>query len=198
MTLASSVAKRALEGDRLRTVLSTSHLSAARGAHDIAQDVTGGSATFNPKDPEVRRLLDEGAERITGIIDETRARLQSYIEFATTEGLTVGELAKLIREDRRGAFAPWRARMIARTESATIINGASVNGYRLSGRVENVEVLDGADCDWPEGHGGGTANGTVVTLAEAQNHLIAHPGCVRAFAPILRAESRGGGSDDEE
>lgn len=189
MALAETVAER-LAGERLRTVLSAAHLVGARNAHDIAQDAVGGSATFDVKDPDVRRLFNEGADRITGILENTRNLVRAYVQYGVSEGLAIQEIANLIRDDSSGAFKPWRAKLIARTESATIINGASVNGYRRSGLVEEVEVLDGTDCDWPEGHGKGTANGTIVSLSEAQKHLIAHPGCVRAFAPILRAEDR--------
>lgn len=189
MPTPADVAER-IKAGRLRTVLSAAAILGARRGHEIAQDAVGGSSTFDPDDPGVRRLLDDSAARITGIVEETRRRVAATIAAGVEQGLTIQEIAKALREDQNGAFKPWRAKLIARTESATIINGASVNGYRRSGLVEEVEVLDGKDCDWPEGHGGGTANGTIVSLSEAQKHLLAHPGCVRAFAPIIRAEDR--------
>lgn len=135
---------------------------------------------------QVRGLLAGLADRITGIEEETRARVAGYAQRALDNDLTPGELAKLIRDDPSGAFSPSRARLIARTETATAINKTSLAGYAASGRVEHVEILDGEGCSWPEGHGEEPyADGMVVTIEEADAAPIAHPGCVRAVRPVV-------------
>ena len=184
MSIAAEVTAR-MQGRSLRTVLSTTHLLALRRSHELAQDAVGGRATFDPDDPEVRRMLDEAGERITGIVEETRRRVRAYIEEGISEEMSFQEIAALIRADKKGGFKPWRAKTIARTETGMILNGGSLNGYERSGMVDEVEVLDGDDCDWPDGHGHGGANGRIVSIAEAKRHLLAHPNCFPSGTVVL-------------
>jgi hypothetical protein len=71
-----------------------------------------------------------------------------------------------------------RAGTIARTETATAVNLATLAGY-ANQEIARVEVFDGvidAAC--------AAANGAVWDLSRAVREPISHPNCVRAFAPI--------------
>lgn len=181
-----------LQGDHLRSVLLKAALRGLEAGHAIAMGATGASRQFNPDDPAMKRILDDVGDRITGIVDTTREKVRGYVELVVDREGSVNDIVTLLRADPSGAFSPARARMIARTESTNVLNRGSVAGYRASGRVSRVEVLDGPGCSWPEGHGDGDeANGMVVTLEEAEQYPSAHPHCVRAFSPIIDAETTG-------
>jgi hypothetical protein len=85
-----------------------------------------------------------------------------------------------------------------RTRAAMAQNGGSLNVGREHG-IEFVQVSDGADCGW-EAHGStDLANGSVRTLAEAQEYPISHPRCARSFAMLpvaTRAEAEAVASGD--
>jgi len=127
-------------------------------------------------------------ERITMIEDTTRDRIRRYVKRANEEGYSVNKLAKMIREDSSGAFGRSRARTIARTESGTVYNGGTLEGYAASG-IGKVKVLDNEgpnsckEC--------ARANGQVWDIDKARRNLLEHPRCVRAFRAIV--SSRYGG-----
>lgn len=161
-------------------------------SHAFAIRVAGGPPLpFDPTTPAGKAIYREVADRIEGIEEETQARVRRYVARARLEGLSPEGLANLIRADPSGAFSRARARMISRTESGMAYNRGSLLGFRDSGRVTRVRVFDGDGCSWPDGHGGGPdADGMIVDLDEAEAHPLAHPNCVRGFAPVV--ESAGG------
>lgn len=139
----------------------------------------------DPDDP-LRRIIDEQSGlRIVGIEAETRRRVAGYVDQATQEGMSPGGLASLIQDDRSGAFGKARAIVIARTETGTAYNLASLEGYRASGRVEYVQIFDGDECGWTEHDDPDLADGSIRTLDEAEEHPLSHPNCVRAWAPVV-------------
>jgi hypothetical protein len=144
----------------------------------------------DPGDP-LRRLIDEQAgKRIVAIEEATRRRVAGYVDQATHEGMSPGGLAKLIEDDASGAFGKARAIVIARTETGTAYNLASLEGYRASERVEHVQIFDGDDCGWTEHDDPDLADGSVRTLDEAEDNPLSHPNCVRAWAPVVGSERR--------
>lgn len=172
--------------DRALTALWTKGLA---DAHAFALRIAGGPLLpFDPTTPEGRAIYREVADRIEGIEEETQARVRRYVARARLDGLSPEGLANLIRADPSGAFSRARARMISRTESGMAYNKGSVLGYRQSGRVKKVRVFDGDGCSWPDGHGGGPdADGMIVDLDEAEQYPLAHPNCVRGFAPVVES-----------
>lgn len=162
----------------------------AFGVASAAAEV-GADVEFDPENPRMAAMLAGIGDRITGIDNTTRARVQGYIERAVREEMTPAALARLIASDPSGAFSAARAMTIARTETATALARGSVHGWRKSGRVTEVTIYDGADCTWPTGHGGAPlANGRVVTLDEYEANPVAHPNCVRAASAVVRLAPR--------
>lgn len=137
------------------------------------------------EDEDLQALFAEAGERIRGIQEETRARVQRYVEMANDQQLTPAGLAKLIREDPSGAFSRSRAMMIARTETATVYNRGAVVGYKKSGRVKRVRVQDNEGPNSCEACK--RANGQVWSLARAEANPTEHPNCVRSFTPVVEA-----------
>lgn len=138
-------------------------------------------------DSPLRRVIDaQTAARIKAIEAETTRRVAGYVSQATQEGMSVQQLANLIEADKSGAFGKARATVIARTEINTAYNLSSVEGYRASGRVDEVRVFDGDDCGWTSHDDPDKADGTIRTLDDAEEYPLSHPNCVRSFAPRSR------------
>lgn len=133
-------------------------------------------------------ILRETRVRV-GLVDldqKTRRALFRVIAEAREEEGLVGEaLARRIRD--RVSAGPWRsrevrARVIARTETAHAANTATILIAKSTDDTEHVMVLDDrvgfgdADCQ--------AANGTIITIAEAEAIGLAHPNCTRNFTPV--------------
>jgi hypothetical protein len=93
--------------------------------------------------------------------------------------------AKAVKAGDRAA-RQYRAETIARTETKTAQNYSSIEAYRASEVVEALIVYDGDDCGWTGHDDPELANGKVVTFDEAAQNPLAHPRCVRSFAPKVR------------
>lgn len=76
-------------------------------------------------------ILDSG----TKITKTTMEEILSLLLLAEAENQTVEKLAQIIR-DKFEIFTPWRARMIARTESAKAENWAELEGYKQDEYIE--------------------------------------------------------------
>lgn len=161
-------------------------------AVDLGPSAAGGVASalgrgweFDRTDPDVRRLLEVLAEKVADVNDTTRAKVVAVVEEGARRGYPIARIANgYDREGYPGIVGVFdeagevRAETIARTESANLYNGLTLTGYEDLG-IPDVEVMDGigdAACR--------RANGSVWPLAKAQANLIAHPNCVRSFAPV--------------
>lgn len=170
----------------VRDVLETAWHDAVVLGVDLSADAVGVDIATDPSAPWWHVMEQAADKRIKGIEAETMARVKSYVETGLHEGWSPSKLAGHIRDDPSHAFDQTRALVIARTETAYAYNLGSLAGYRESGRVERVEVMDGEECTWPEGHGDEPyADGMVVTVDEAEDAPLAHPNCVRAFSPVV-------------
>lgn len=172
---------KAVDIGGLSKVLTGLWLASMARAYTKVSDQVGVDVKPDAGSKTGRRLTRLAAEQIKGIEETTRARVAAYVERATSEGMSIGQLAKLLREDPSGAFGSARATTIARTETAMAYAHSSVAGWRDSGRVEKVIIFDGADTDGPCME----ANGSIWTLEEYENNPIEHPNCVRSAAPAL-------------
>lgn len=130
------------------------------------------------------RLLRKVGVDIKGIADTTRERVIVAVRDGIARGLGARDLGILIRET--AGFDELRAETIARTETARTLNAAAVESYREY-EVTHVLVDDG-DEDEPCA----AAHGQTWTLEEAEADPIAHPNCVRSFAPVVGAPAKAG------
>jgi hypothetical protein len=152
-------------------------------------DQLGIDIAWDLSNPNVRRVMNDLALRVTGISETTRSDVQQVVTESLDEGVTMQELSDrlsgLFEETYKG-----RATTVARTESQVAYNRANVLGYAESGQIAYVEMLDNPDHGDYEGDGDGLTcaerNGMVVPLEEAQTHIEGtHPNCVLAIAPVL-------------
>lgn len=113
------------------------------------------------------------------ITTKTRDMLRGTIGKALEEGLSMEDLRDTISDDY--AFSDTRAMAIARTETGTAYNRGAITGYKESGVVEEVDVVDGDDDEECA-----AANGQRWTLEQAEQNPLAHPNCRRTFIPVVK------------
>lgn len=152
-------------------------IQGARGAKRA-----GGS--FDIDDPFVKKqLTGYVGERIVSLDDTSKANVSEMIRSMIEGGVGVADLGDRIAEkvrERFEGFADWRADRIARSETAIAYNTGNLLGYHQND-VEEVEVIDGDDDEECR-----AAHGQVWPLEKALAEPIAHPGCVRDFAPVVK------------
>lgn len=158
--------------------LSRSHRDAMRGVGVQGQ-------RLDRERPAARDVYADLGDRIKGISQTTKERVQEYVRRNAEAGGNLDTLAKMIRDDPSGAFGRHRAMMIARTESATAWSRGSMLGWKDSGRVSKVRVFDGDGCGWSSHDDSDKADGSIRDLDDVMGHETAHPNCVRSFAPVV-------------
>lgn len=140
--------------------------------------LAGVPVAFDLENEFVQDVIDRLAKQIRGVADTTKDEVRALVAKQASEGWSVEQLQKAIRE--RGEIASrMRALLISRTETGTAYNLGSVAAYRAGG-VTHVDVLDGDD-DEPCA----SANGSRWTLEQAENNPLGHPNCTRAFSPVV-------------
>lgn len=149
-------------------------------------ELTGAQLRWDLSVPVVQEVRARLAAKVTRVNDTTRQAIGGQVDVGLARGYSVTQIANGVAADAYpgivGIFdqaSRYRAEMIARSETAMVYNDTASAGYRDAG-ITQVEVIDGTgdpDCE--------EANGQVWTLDEAEASPIAHPNCVRAFAPIL-------------
>jgi hypothetical protein len=133
-------------------------------------------ADTNWLDLVVSNVRDHVGERIGGINDTTRDRVQELIEQGVHDGLGPGELGDLIEDD--GIFDAARSDLIARTETARVYNEAALGSYSEFG-VTEVEAIDGdQDDECAE------RDGMTFSLDEAEG-IEDHPNGTLDWIPIV-------------
>jgi hypothetical protein len=90
----------------------------------------------------LQRLLSHLGKRIKGINETTREKVAAAIR----EGIEAGDGAAQLgdRVEAAAAFDEYRAELIARTESARVLNESQIESYREFG-VSKVRAIDGDD-----------------------------------------------------
>jgi len=159
--------------------------SLSRGRAEALRGVGAPAAEMKPTDPRLAGIDREIADRIKSVSETTKDRVREYVRRNAEAGGGLDELAKMIREDPSGAFGRARARTIARTETGVAYTRGSRMGWKDSGRVSKVRVFDGDGCGWSSHADSDKANGSIRDLDEIDGHELAHPNCVRSFAPVI-------------
>lgn len=135
-------------------------------------------------------LLTYGGERIKDINDRTLEALTLQLAEGTRRGYSITQLVDGVPEEGYGgikgvtldngvaAFDPYRAEMIARTETMLSYNRATVSGYKEFG----VRYLVAYDGDQDEQCA--ARNGNEFTVAEAQE-IADHPNGTLVWSPVV-------------
>lgn len=153
-------------------------------------NVIGASIDWTLTNPFIAEVRDQLAQEIKKINETTREDVAKVIDEGVRRGYSIPQIANgFPAENYKGISGVFdaadaaRSETIARTETAKLFNNAALASYEAAG-VTHVEVLDGNyDPICAE------ANGQKWTLAEANAKPIAHPNCVRSFAPIIDVKS---------
>lgn len=123
-------------------------------------------------------LIGSGTDPTYALDETTRQMIRdTLIEQFERGPQSVPDLSSVIQDDY--AFSESRATTIARTETGNAYNKGTVSRYRDAG-IPKVYVFDGDhDGECRE------ADGQIWDLDYAEEHLLQHPRCVRAFGPYI-------------
>lgn len=178
------------EDDELGDVLQPLYQDAMGKGYATANRV-GVDVTFDLEQPGLKALAGKLAKRVTEVNQSTKAALDDQINEGMRRGYSVVQIADGVPDENypgvTGVFDDakgYRAEMIARTETAAAYSSASIQAYKDSDAVDEVEVMDGTEDSECE-----EANGETWTLDEADAEPTAHPNCSRAFLPIVKSKS---------
>lgn len=158
--------------------------SLAKAAPEASADI---EVEFILDDAAQQRVLQNAGIR-AGLIDldaQTRDALFDALAEGRAEGLAGDALARRIRE--RIEAGPWRdvatrARVIARTEGAHAANTSTLEAARAMPNTEHVQIFDDRLGDGDEQCS--TANGSIVTIQEAEAMGLCHPNGTRSYVPV--------------
>lgn len=129
-------------------------------------------------------LMDRSAALVKGILQTTLDDLRMQL----MDGFAAGEGMEMLADRVRGVIADCttrRALLIARTETIAASAQGTIEGYRESGVVRNVEffaALDERTCDECVGKHGETKG---LYAGEAQGVIPVHPQCRCVWLPVI-------------
>jgi hypothetical protein len=134
------------------------------------------------------REAGDGAEalarRIRGYVEGRKMYPGVYQDaFDAAKKRGWGDAAAEKAGDR--AARQYRSETISRTETKIAQNKSSILSYRNNQVVKGLLVFDGDDCGWTTHDDPDKADGKQVTFDEADAYPLAHPRCLRNFAPIV-------------
>lgn len=116
---------------------------------------------FDMDNPKISEVIKDKLIEIVQIEDTTKEKIRNLIEASLNDGKTVDEIAKALRADYN--FGPDRARMIARTETASTVNMARTVVLQEEG-IESHEWLSAQDERVREDHV--DEDGSIVPVGE--------------------------------
>lgn len=166
-----------------RELLRVMAIRVGEATYELVSDQLGIAVSFDLEAPEVVRYLAQSGTRVQGITDTTRAAMRQALQDGQAAGEGVTQIAKRLRGSVEETYKG-RSLTIAATEVGEAQNRAAILGYRQSGLVTTVRVLDGVDDD----DACRAANGQEWSLDYAEGHALQHPNCQRAWSPIVREE----------
>jgi HK97 family phage portal protein len=139
------------EDAKVREVTAPLYRQIVKAAGQAAARTVSDAVEFNVSDPRVAELIGQKIGLIARINNSTREQLNNLLTQSALSNATVEETARMIGE-WFDTFTPARSRMIARTEVIGANNGATIEGFRQSGAVEEKEWLSSRDADVRESH----------------------------------------------
>lgn len=175
----------------LSPLIKTETIRVLDDAHGAVQTTLG--ATFDlPPDVSKKAIADVGW-RVKDITNETRAVLRNTVKQGIADGVHPSVTAQRLVDQIEGwgggkdgkSWAHSRAYVIARTETAMVFNKSTIDSYKASGLVDQVETLDAPTCGWRGHNDPERAQGKIVSLDVARANPVSHPNCIRAYAPVV-------------
>lgn len=164
-------------------------------------DALGLTVSWNLDDPRGQAILAAGATQagLVNVDQQTRDAIYKALSEGRAAGDSIPQLIRRIKADVEGcslypgiceakgpdAAAQYRSQVLARTESKTAQNRSSLEAYKASEVVSAVLVFDGDGCGWTSHLDEDMADGSTRSFEEAEQYPLAHPQCVRSFAPVV-------------
>lgn len=177
----------AKDADELEEVVKRFYVELLEISWDTWNAALGVELDFDLIDATVTKILGSAGKRIRQITETTRDAVRDVLKYGNENGWSVDDLVRGdpangirgLREIVQETYKN-RAESIARTELGTAQNAAAADRYDRAGVTEVFVMDNGLDDDDSACK---ELNGTVQTLAWAQEHPLEHPRCTRAIAP---------------
>jgi hypothetical protein len=166
---------------RYERMLAVIHRLVASAFPELSED------DFRLDDMATRKMLALAAERVVLIDESTRGALREVLAEGQGRGYSDVQIADGVpAEGYRGIkglyLETWksRAQTIARTELSEAQVGASMDRYRATGLVDQVELVEHTDTD----DACAARNGLRVPVSTRPQ--LAHPNCRLGIIPVVR------------
>jgi HK97 family phage portal protein len=184
------------EEDRLLAeILNRLNMVAGEVAFALAAEslsIPADSLVWSISNPNIARLVQSLAGRVTAINETTRQDISRVVTEALTEGVSMPELSDRLRGLYEETYNG-RSMTIARTESQVAYNEAAALGYRESGLVREAQLFDNPLHDTDPGSDGWTCaqrNGKIVPIETVSRHIAAeHPNGTLSIGPVVSMEA---------
>jgi hypothetical protein len=136
------------ENRLLRETLQGMYVRISRTALQVVADEVDKIVTKNKVERVTQQLLATAGQRITDINETTRQAVAKLVDEGVRRGYSVTQMADgVAAEGFPGlsglpAFDPYRAELVARTETMLAYNESAIRGYGEFG-IEQLEAIDG-------------------------------------------------------
>lgn len=172
-------------GDEAVTLFNRFYPLLLQNAWQDAADILGVELGFDLDNPFVQEVLHELAEQVVAIVETTREEIRVLVGRQAAEGWSIDQLADEIA-NLAETHAPRRAKMIARTETATAYTRGSLLAYEESGVVSQLEWLLGPEsCEGCQEIAAQTPTVDLGDTFHGGAMVPAHPACTCAIAPVV-------------
>lgn len=152
----------------------------------VPNRLANSTLTWDVQHEFTKTARDKLASLVVRVNETTRSQIAEQVEVGLKRGYSIPRIANGFQDEGytgiRGVFdtaTTARAEVIARSETAMMFNAASSASFRAGG-IEEVDVFDGTG-----DAGCADAAGQRWSLDKADDNLLEHPNCVRAFAPVV-------------
>lgn len=178
------------EDELLRRLLGPWWDAVGQAAFDDAGELLAEDLVWDAVNPHVREVVDLLGYRVTGINETTRRDIERILVDLMGQGTGIDEMADAVSNLFEHTYQN-RHVTIARTESMTAYNHASVAAYAASGVVEAAQLFDNSQHTEDYGASDGLScaerNGLVVPLDAVARHIAGeHPNGTLGVGPVVR------------
>lgn len=181
------------DGTEIATIMRAFYPLLLERAWERAGEQVQLGTAFDLRNPRVQETIAGLAQKVRRVADTTRDDVRRVMALVDAEGISYNQAAKLLRGVTetlpdgtmvRPFDAPYRAFMVAVTESAYAYSRGQVLAWQESGDVDRMQwVAETTAC--PECN---ALNGRIVALGSPFENGIevpAHPNCRCTLSPVL-------------
>ena len=172
-------------GDEIERIMRKYHIDLLQRGYEDAALTLGLEAVFDLDNPIIQEQLDDLALKVRRVAESTKEEIRALVGKQAAEGWSVDRLADEIAALGE-IHSVERARLIARTETASAYSRGALTQYHDSGVVDRKQWILGPEpCGICEALGGKVV-GLDDDFDEGTPHPPRHPNCTCDFVAVLK------------